>query len=197
MKSSVICAPLSISALVLFLMAAAPAAADSLRCNGRLLKTGDRMYEVRKACGEPDVRVPLYPVYTLEFGVVPLHEEWQYNFGPQRLLHFVRFQNGRLTVVHTGPYGFREVDNNTRCNPYELQQGLSTLELLARCGEPAVIERRIAQHSYRLGKAGPFYPAGTPVEDWIYDFGSKYFDRIVTVIDGRVLRVESNARGGD
>lgn len=170
---------------------AGPAAADGLRCGNQLIGAGDRMYEVREACGEPDVRVVLHSVYTLEYGPLPQREEWQYNFGPQELMRFLRFRNSRLTNVVTGPHGFSKPAEN--CDPARLTKGISQLELLARCGEPALIERRVAEHSYRLGPTGPYFPVGTPVEDWIYRFGANRFDRIVTVIDGQVIQIETNS----
>lgn len=177
----------------LLLLASLPAAGDDgLRCGARLVGPGDRMFEVHELCGEPDIKVVLVSAFSVNYGFLPYEEEWQYNFGPQQLMRFLRFRNGRLSSIQTGPHGFLQPAE--RCKPFALTEGLSTLELLANCGEPALIERRIAEHGYRLGIIGPFYPAGTAVEDWIYDFGSNYFYRIATIIDGRVLNVESRER---
>lgn len=181
--------------IILGLLPFAPAASeDGMRCGAHLISPGDRMFEVRELCGEPDIKVVLVSALSVNYGFLPYEEEWQYNFGPQQLMRFVRFRNGRLSSVQTGPHGFLRPAE--RCKPFTVTEGLSTLELLAQCGEPALIERRIAEHSYRLGVIGPFYPAGTAVEDWIYDFGSNSFRRIATVIDGRVLRVENTKRRG-
>lgn len=169
-----------------------PAGADSLRCGGHLVGTGDRMFLVRKLCGEPDIKVVLNSVYTIRFGFLPYDEEWQYNFGPQKFMRFLRFRNSRLTSIQTGSHGFISPSGN--CKPFQISEGLSVLELLNRCGEPMLIERRIAEHEYRLGLTGPFFPVGTPVEDWIYDFGRNRFYRIVTVIDGRVISIASGDR---
>lgn len=170
-------------------------AADSLRCGGHLVETGDPMFLVRDLCGEPDIAVELSSVYTDRFGYLPYDEEWQYNFGPQKLMRFLRFRNGRLTSVETGPHGF--IRPSEKCEPFEITEGLSILELLSRCGEPKLVERRIAEHDYRLGPTGPFFPTGTPVEDWIYDFGRNRFYRIVTVIDGKVIEVVNGDRRGN
>jgi hypothetical protein len=147
------------------------------------------MFEVRLVCGEPDIKVVMQSVYSVNFGFLPYEEEWQYNFGPQRLMRFLRFRNKRLTSVFSGTHGF--IRPSEYCNPFELVEGLTTLELLARCGEPVLIERRISTHSYRLGLIGPLFPAGTAVEDWVYNFGDAHFHRIVTVIDGRVVHIET------
>lgn len=169
-----------------------PAAADSLRCGRNLVGTGDRMFLVRELCGEPDIKVVLSSAYTIRFGFLPYDEEWQYNFGPQKLMRFLHFRNGQLTSVQTGPHGF--IRPSESCEPLEITEGLSLLELLNRCGEPMLVERRVAEHDYSLGPAGPFFPTGTPVEDWIYNFGRNRFYRIVTVIDGRVINIASSDR---
>lgn len=179
-------------AAALLAVFALPTGADSLRCGRHLVGIGERMFLVREACGEPDIRVVLHSVYTGPYGFLPYDEEWQYNFGPQKLMRFLRFRNSRLTSIKTGPHGF--ISPSGSCESFEISEGLSILELLNRCGEPKLIERRIAEHEYRLGPVGPFFPAGTPVEDWIYDFGRNRFYRLVTVIDGRVVNITSNDR---
>jgi hypothetical protein len=179
-------------AAALLLCAPSPAPADNaMRCGAHLVGPGDRMFEVRELCGEPDIRVVLVSALT-HYGLFAYEEEWQYNLGPQQLMRFLRFRNGRLTGVETGPYGFRRPAG--RCKPLELTEGMSTLELLSRCGEQALVERRISEQDYRVSIIGPFYPAGTLVEDWIYDFDGGYFRRIAVVIDGRVIRVENTRR---
>jgi hypothetical protein len=180
---------------ITFLVAAftlTPAGADSMRCGQHLVGTGDRMFQVRELCGEPDIKVLLSSAYTVEFGFLPYDEEWQYNFGPQNLMRFLRFRNGRLTSIQTGPHGFSSPSE--KCRPFEISEGLSMLELLSRCGEPMLIERRIAEHDYDFRPTGPFFPAGTPLEDWIYDFGRNHFFRIVTIIDGKVIDIASSDR---
>lgn len=181
-------------ALLVAVYALPPATADSMRCGRDLVGTGDRMFLVRELCGEPDIKVLLSSAYTVEFGFLPYDEEWQYNFGPQKFMRFLRFRNGRLTNIQTGPHGF--ITPSGKCKPFEISEGLPILELLNRCGEPMLIERRVAEYEYRLGPTGPFFPAGTPVEDWIYDFGNNQFYRIVTIIDGRVIEIASSDRRG-
>ncbi len=167
----------------------------SFRCDGSIVKRGDRAFEVRQRCGEPDALVPLHTVYTVRYGHVPTREEWQYNFGPHRLMRFLVFQNGRLSQIRTGSHGFH--GQPRQCRPIHIEPGMSQMELMARCGEPMARELRITQSSYRLDPKGRHYRRGLPAEDWIYDFGSNQFIRIVTLINGRVVNVErSSSRGG-
>ena len=164
------------------------------RCDGKIVKRGDRMFEVRELCGEPDVVVPLHSVYTIRYGHVPTREEWQYNLGPHRLMRFLRFQDGRLTRVRTGRHGFRP--GNGACSPGQIESGITQMELLSKCGKPREKELRITGVHYRTERDGRVYRAGMPAEDWIYDFGPRRFIRIVTLINGRVVNIETSSRRG-
>lgn len=185
---------LSLAALAAACLLFAPAADAGLRCGGKIVDRGDRAFEVREHCGEPDTVVALHTVQTVHHGRVPTAEEWQYNFGPHRLMRFLVFRNNRLSRIRTGPHGFNRSDGN--CRAVEISEGLSQLELEARCGEPREKELRVTDTSYRIGPDGPYYRRGLAAEDWIYDFGSRHFIRIVTLIHGRVVHVErSSSRG--
>lgn len=112
------------------LLAAQPAYA--LYCNNKLVSNGDHLTKVRSACGEP-IHVNRYVIYEVQEytavyrplppglrharyphvvpheiqTIVPIEiEEWTYNFGPERFLHRVVFQNGTLRQVETSGYGF-------------------------------------------------------------------------------------------
>ncbi len=184
-------ATLLLAAPGLFILPAGEAGA-SMRCDGKLVQTGDRKFEVREVCGEPDVVIPLHTVYTARYGHVPTREEWQYNFGPHRLTRFLRFQQGRLTHIKNGPHGFRTLDGN--CRPGDIDRGISQLELKARCGEPREVEVIAIDRTYRIEGVGMVFQAGLPAEEWIYEFGSGRFPRIVTVVNGRVVEVERARR---
>jgi len=120
-------------AILLALLAGlATTPAYALYCNNKLVSEGDPEAKVRIACGEP-VHIHRYVVYevqeyapvhrpfrpgyreTRDLRAVPFEiqtivpiaiEEWTYNFGPERLLHRVIFQNGYLRQVETSGYGF-------------------------------------------------------------------------------------------
>ena len=166
--------------------------ANGLRCGKRVVSLGAHQFEVRAACGEPDITVVLNSAYTIEYSFLPYEEEWQYNFGPSRLMRFVRFRNKRLSGVETGSRGFSVPSE--RCDPNELSEGLPLVELLGRCGAPDLVERRLAERIYTLGPPHPVFPIGTPVEDWIYEFDPSRFYRIVTVIEGKVIQIVTGDR---
>jgi hypothetical protein len=96
----------------------APVAGDaaSLRCGTALVSDGASMAEVVARCGEPmakQSREEWDEVKTQEPGgdtstrrvVRRTLEEWTYNFGPNRLMQVVVFENGRLIDVKSERYG--------------------------------------------------------------------------------------------
>jgi hypothetical protein len=164
----------------------------SLRCDGRLVQVGDRQYDVLRLCGEPGYRTPLYFLGGYAPVWVPQVEEWQYNFGPHRLIRVLRFQDGRLTQIRTGGYGYH-TPAAERCAPHTLRRGLTLLELLGRCGEPDHREARAHQFGFDH-RLHPPLSMVVPVEDWFYTFGDGQFYRVVRIVDGQVVQVDSGRR---
>lgn len=101
------------------------ARADSgFRCpGGRLVSTGDHMYEVRKKCGDPSavaqrtekrkikvkVRRWISPTehedISEEREIEVLVDEWTYDFGSDRFIRHVAFEDARVVGVTTSGYG--------------------------------------------------------------------------------------------
>ena len=116
--------------LVLVLLLAEPAFA--LRCGNRVISDGDPMIKVKKYCGEPDavqtrsivrtglprsrtrVDDPDAPPLDDELlvrdrsYVEVLVEDWTYNFGPNKLMRLIRFENGVVRDIEQLGYGFTE-----------------------------------------------------------------------------------------
>lgn len=95
----------------------------SCRCGRRLVSIGDLKVEVIAKCGPPtwteerkeerieriynnsyykdgELREPLAAKVEVDI------EEWLYNFGPNRLIRILKFENGRLVEIETGGYGY-------------------------------------------------------------------------------------------
>jgi hypothetical protein len=106
-----------IPALLLCLLAVGPVAAETLRCGNDLITEGDPQLRVQRLCGEPaDVQ------RTVEFREasywidgrlvqvaggwreVPI-ETWTYNFGPNRFMRRLRFEDGLVVAIETLGYG--------------------------------------------------------------------------------------------
>ncbi len=112
--------------LAAFLFVASAGALDNnFTCGSYIVAVGERAYDVLKKCGDPSyveswqevrARGDIDP-YTVEPGrryyIGPLFaqelvtvEEWEYDLGPNRFIRYLRFENGRLTRVTTGNYGY-------------------------------------------------------------------------------------------
>jgi Protein of unknown function (DUF2845) len=100
--------------------------AGGLRCGTRLVTVGDTKSKVFSLCGGPDyteeweekriMRDFRYRVYSEDdyegsrepFLVeIPIKfERWYYNFGPTRLIHYLKFRNGKLVRITFGERGY-------------------------------------------------------------------------------------------
>jgi len=102
-----------------------------MQCNDRLVTSGDTLYQVRSLCGEPDdarhrveyrtvrVRRPGTCVQgqgpctsEVEQTIEVVIDEWTYDFGKNRFLKFLCFEQGKLVRVTEGSYGHKDKDKN-------------------------------------------------------------------------------------
>jgi hypothetical protein len=110
-------------------LAVSPSArADSLSCNYRIVSSGDSRHEVRSVCGEPDDATQRVEYRTLrgrvagpcardgkrvrcsqtrETVVEVVIDEWVYDFGRNRFIQYLTFEQGRLVTVRSGSYGHK------------------------------------------------------------------------------------------
>lgn len=195
-------------------LAAPPARADSIRCEGGLVQTGDAKIDLLAKCGRPSL-VEDATVEKAAFDVrngvgrrvISGVDVWTYDFGPSRFVQVVRLVRGRVQSVAGGGYGYAEEQPwrgrpaKARCEPSALSVGKLTLEVLARCGEPAVkdewTEETAAVRTEGEGKGETVYTdvVTRTVALWTYDFGPNRFVRFARVEDGRVTRVDSGSYG--
>jgi len=111
---------------LLILVDAKPGSA--LRCGTQLVAVGDFKEEVLADCGEPDhVEVWQEERIFRDFSTDSsqsfgneyhrnrepflvkqqvIVERWTYNFGRQRLVRYLRFENGRLVDLRSGEHGY-------------------------------------------------------------------------------------------
>jgi hypothetical protein len=116
-------------------LAQSPSArADSLSCNQRIVSSGDTRYEVRAVCGEPDDAAQRIEYRTArgrvagpckrdgakvrcsrseEVVVEVVIDEWIYDFGRNRFIEHLTFEQGRLVAVRSGSYGHKQASSAT------------------------------------------------------------------------------------
>jgi hypothetical protein len=120
---------------------ASPAQAfASLRCGNELVTEGDSLYEVRTTCGEPNQLDSYVEFRTVRHRVrqncqrdtegrtqcdwvwvertveVQMHRAL-YDFGPNRFLHELLFEQGRLVRSETRGYGKKKPDEDASHSP--------------------------------------------------------------------------------
>lgn len=154
--------------LLIFLLLPSSVFALALRCGNKLVDVGDRKIEVVQQCGEPAIiekwrvesttatalRSKQYPEG--EFSVkdenqevkTEMIEEWTYNFGPNKFMHFLTFTNGVLTRIEVGERGFSgkfpaDIDK-TRCGKRVALEDRK-IDVIMKCGEPVFEETRVEE----------------------------------------------------
>jgi hypothetical protein len=190
-------------------LAAGPARADdSLRCDGGLVAAGDTALDLLAKCGQPALREDRVVERAVVVGAyerrdASVVERWTYNFGPERFLQVVTLEGGKVRHVQRGGYGYpperlrpRPAAGPARCEP-DLHVGDTTVDVLAKCGEPTLRDRREEQRAVIVavstGEGQVERRVTVGVETWTYDLGPDRFLVIATLEDGKVVSVE---RGG-
>jgi hypothetical protein len=177
-------------------MLASPAAM-ALRCGNRVVSDGDRDFQVRDRCGDPYwsetwIGVDIAGRYSaLESQREVEWSVWYYNFGPRALIQRLVFVDGNLQFSETLGYGVREIGDSCRANLNFT--GMSSGELVARCGQPA---------HRRLSSDGLVYRPAPGLEnwrqqrreEWTYDFGSNQLLRVLRLVNGQVESVQTLSR---
>lgn len=103
---------LFIATVFSIMMLAAYTYADSMRCQGRIIKTGDTTTQVRLTCGDP-FSVEVFGSNTVVKRKTEnkkevttkkevVKEKWTYNLGRGRLLKILTFHDGVLVTIESG-----------------------------------------------------------------------------------------------
>lgn len=203
----------SILMAALALCAGEARADGSLRCGGRLVSVGDARIDLLGRCGEPTLREgrvdERWEAATDGAAgqgrrVTTAIEEWTYDFGPRSFAAVVTLANGRITRIADLSYGYASGERKpariarARCDPDKVHAGDAKLDILARCGEPALVD---AWDEVRglLEAGAPGEASGKTVtvhlEVWTYDLGPNQFVRFVHLENGRVTGVSTGTYG--
>jgi hypothetical protein len=98
---------LAVCSLLLSLgLSAAPARADSMRCGDGFVENGSSMYEVQSLCGAPSFTIQRVDYRRFGNAVVQVSiDQWTYDFGPNRFIQTVTFEQGVVVSIVSGHYG--------------------------------------------------------------------------------------------
>lgn len=168
---------------------------QKFECSGRIIGVGVPRADVLDACGSPawrDQRTDSWVEGIRPDGTVVVTvftEEWIFDFGPDRLLHFVYFRDGKVAGIRTGGYGGRSEDCAGGDN---LAIGDSKLEVFQKCGAPTGVGREQGGEK-TVSDPGTVVRRILDSDYWTYDFGPHRFVRRLTFSNGRLKNIE---RGG-
>jgi hypothetical protein len=91
------------------------AMAQSLRCDDKIISTGTIRAKVLTLCGDPAqvVQKSVYyrPLASVDYRANPITVEvqvevWIYNFGPDRLMQRIRFEDGVVVRIESVGFGY-------------------------------------------------------------------------------------------
>jgi hypothetical protein len=104
---------------ILLLVLTSWQSAEALRCQQRLVSSGDTPTEVLEKCGPPteqrqrDEEIEVIEPHVIHGKKVLLSrritipvEVWTYNFGPHALIYVVTFRDDRVVRIQTRGYGY-------------------------------------------------------------------------------------------
>jgi len=170
---------------------------QKFECSGRIIAAGVSLDDVLAACGPPawrDQRTDSWVDGIRPDGTVLVSvftEEWIFDFGSDRLLHFLYFRDGKVAAIRTGGYGASSAD----CGDGEnLSIGDSKLEVFRKCGAPTRVgtEQKADRADNDPGSA---YRRILDNNSWTYDFGPDRFVRLLTFSNGRLKNIERGSYG--
>ncbi len=162
-----------------------------------IVSRGDRKIEVLKKCSAPTFvekwRERQLVLGHRGFGREWLKvqvEEWTYNLGSNKLMHFLTFNNSKLVDIESGDYGFNmeSVKNskNARCGKI-ISVGDKKIDVLKRCGAPTFKESFSVSDSFDENTMSE--------EEWTYNFGTTGFLTYIRFKHSKVVRVEHGDYG--
>ncbi len=124
--------------------------------------------------------------HTIEVNI----EEWTYNFGSQRFIRTLIFENGELALISTGGYGF---DPSPENEPI-VELGDSKAVVQMKYGPPTSTDTREESATEIHYRDEGFYLYAEEctrwinVDEWTYDFGPDRLMQVLTFRNNRLVR---------
>jgi hypothetical protein len=200
-----------LATLILPRTASADGTESSIRCARGVVSVGDATIDLVGKCGAPALRevtaygsgavVTAGPVYGRLN--VATSERWTYDFGPQQFLMLVAVEGGKVVAIERGGRGYARAEESAppipraTCDVSAVKVGDTKLDVLTRCGDPALMEMRKENLALGSSQGALVLSRQAPrdVEVWTYDFGPQQLVRFVVLADGRVIRVDTGSHG--
>lgn len=175
---------------------------STLRCGNKTISINDLKSEVAAKCGKPTLsehwtEERTDAVYFNDGRLDSIEkkytivDQWTYNFGPQVLLIFLTFKNGRLSEIETGGHGYetRKLMNSDkeRCGQL-VSEGDRKIEVLKKCGIPSSTEEKEIKvgTTYNERERKIFTEKSVRIDEWTYNFGPRHFVYTFRFKNGRV-----------
>jgi hypothetical protein len=205
-------------AAVLFGLSPTSGLADSLRCDGKLVTVGDSKLDAVAKCGNPVLKetreeeraIRVFDSRRKVFREVRktvVIDEWTYNFGPGQFLYLVRFRDGKVSEIERGGYGYTAEElkreeaypDSRPCKGRSFFIGDTKVDVVAKCGEPAVKESRQETRVTEVFDKGnkssrEFRQTGT-VDQWTYNFGPSRLLYFLRFENGKLVEIETGGYG--
>lgn len=171
--------------------------ADKLKCDDGVVSMSDSKYEIVHKCGQPTVTDFSRVTRTFEGheGVLQKFvtvERWLYNFGPERFVMVLTFEEDKLMGMRKLGYGKPDADEPDFSKKVDI--GDLAVRVLFLYGPPSHKEERV-ETAVMSHKEGLTLPMQRTVEKWIYNLGSNRFMRIYTFVNGRLRKIEQGEKG--
>jgi hypothetical protein len=105
-----------VALVVVSIVAAQSASADTLRCGSKLISEGDPIEKVLQYCGEPVAKkrtwITRQPRFEYGGQEIPFEgtedvpvDLWTYDFGANKLMRRIRFMAGKVESIETLEHG--------------------------------------------------------------------------------------------
>lgn len=154
--------------------------AKAFYCKNKIIDKGLSKGEVKSWCGDPtfEDRRKEDRIKEIEHGkehtiISVTVDEWMYNFGSNRFIKILMFENSVLHEIKTGGYGWSSSpERATHCNSSTVLMGATKSELFLKCGKPQ--EKNSWEKTYRLDKkiTSSNRRRVQSYEEWTYKAGS-------------------------
>jgi hypothetical protein len=149
----------------------------ALPCNGRDANVGDTKEEVATKCGEAmfkerrTVKVEEIDNKGILSGAATTVEEWAFDNGPEDLMQFYSFENGKLTEIRSIGYGRQHDDTADTCRNGELLAvGDTSLDAYLKCGEP-ISKEKLTDKVIESLNGDKKIRTTIPIAEWTYRYG--------------------------